>query len=219
MNWLFDEARPERDTARDGAADLGAPSSLPCHRPRWPRRASAPASPASRAPPANGQPVSSAPPAGAGKTGTTDPAQPERTSRMVAHYLARGHRRARHRTRRRRPGPGRSPTLALPPPRGALLEACGQQVRPRRPSRRSGGVTGQCHDLSPWRSYAAGVEGSPPPSRPPGTNRREAVDAADPRPRGRGDRARREGHQRPRCGDPDSPGPAHVRDRGVGGVD
>ena len=91
------------------------------------------------------------PPGGAGKTGTTDPAQPERTSRMVAHYLARGHRRARHRTRRRRPGPGRPPTLALPPPGGARLEACGQQVRPRRPSRRSGGVTGQCHDLSPWR--------------------------------------------------------------------
>ena len=40
-----------------------------------------------------------------------------------------------------------------------------------------------------------------------------------PRPRGRGARARREGHQRPRRGDPDSPGPARVRDRGVGGVD
>ena len=39
-------------------------------------------------------------------------------------------------------------------------------MRPRRPSRRSGGVTGQCHDLSPWR-------------RMPQASNSEAVAAAD----------------------------------------
>ena len=150
MNWLFDEARPERDTARDGAADLGAPSSLPCHRPRWPRRASAPASPASRAPPANGQPVSSAPPAGRGKRARRiqlnlknepdgcpllGPGPPPSSSPNTTET----------------PRTRAAPDPSAPAAGGALLEACGQQVRPRRPSRRSGGVTGQCHDLSPWR--------------------------------------------------------------------
>ena len=87
------------------------------------------------------------PPGGAGKTGTTDPAQPERTSRMVAHYLARGHRRARHRTRRRRPGPGRPPTLVVCPLNKLTLDLRGvstvragiavrRPVRPRASNRK-----------------------------------------------------------------------------------